>query len=576
MRELVYNEIFLSSEYIRQNALTENGVAIVGQGVVADRLQATAKALHADYPAYFSLDEISGQYRKLWIVTDIQRFDPDRLRDAIRRVGASELVVIILLENIPASDTIERYAEMELLTVCDGALGDIRRALSTIRGAKLLLLDRLYGCGHDPHGLYDAIRMAESDGALALSANDIRRGYSALYLPDMVDAVFTVSRRGKGGNVYLASSYPFTPFELKSFVAELYRDRDVRLTLTDEPLQPRRAAALSCGKLTSLGYHPVCEKSDTLLYCSVEYARAIDPMRESFALSYNGKLPTVLGILMELLREFDRICRKYEIPYFLSGGSMLGAVRHGGIIPWDDDVDVGMTRENFERFRRVVRDELDDRFFYQSHTNRNGYHYFYDRITAKNTYFATKYSDGYEMPKGFSLDIFVYDRTSDSKLLQKLHFRRLMLYRLMMNVRWQDRARHSKLYLLSKLLLPVLRLRSMDSYSAGYDRLLRKYEHRDTHTILPPGTDHVWRGCMPLSWFTELVPTVFEGMDSFLPQGYDSYLKIWYCDDYMALLPLCRRRSVHDYYRLDIGSYADPDMKTRFSFFGELKEEDER
>ena len=75
---------------------------------------------------------------------------------------------------------------------------------------------------------------------------------------------------------------------------------------------------------------------------------------------------------------------------------------------------------------------------------------------------------------------------------------------------------------------------------------------------------------MPLSWFTSVEPATFEGIESFLPVGYDNYLKIWYCENYMELLPLSQRRSVHDYYRLDIVPYADDDAETHFDFFGEL------
>ena len=71
-------------------------------------------------------------------------------------------------------------------------------------------------------------------------------------------------------------------------------------------------------------------------------------------------LTKVHEVNLKLLKEIDRICRKYKIKYALDSGTLLGAVRHGGFIPWDDDVDVMFTRKNYEMFAKVVRRELPE------------------------------------------------------------------------------------------------------------------------------------------------------------------------------------------------------------------------
>ena len=81
--------------------------------------------------------------------------------------------------------------------------------------------------------------------------------------------------------------------------------------------------------------------------------------------TYLGKLEKVQQILLGYLLEVDRICRKHDIKYFLAGGTLLGAIRHHGFIPWDDDADVMMLREDYDKFQKVVQEELPDHIFVQ-------------------------------------------------------------------------------------------------------------------------------------------------------------------------------------------------------------------
>ena len=69
-------------------------------------------------------------------------------------------------------------------------------------------------------------------------------------------------------------------------------------------------------------------------------------------------------MLLQILREFDRICRKHKIQYMLFAGSAIGAARHKGFIPWDDDIDVAMLRPEYERFMAVAQSELDEKIYY--------------------------------------------------------------------------------------------------------------------------------------------------------------------------------------------------------------------
>ena len=75
---------------------------------------------------------------------------------------------------------------------------------------------------------------------------------------------------------------------------------------------------------------------------------------------------------LDMLIEFDRVCRKHNIKYTILAGTMLGAVRHNGFIPWDDDADIGMLREEYEKFKVVSKELNSDICYYQDHTTDSG------------------------------------------------------------------------------------------------------------------------------------------------------------------------------------------------------------
>lgn len=571
------NEICLAADEIRRKSLSDSGVCIIGGGLLANALKATSESLAEDCTFCTAGSELPASCKKLWYILDADRYNAADLNAALSSCASKqlELTVIILFSNIHQHPVIQQYAEMELIST-HKKLAELRDILTAAyRGGcavKAVICDRLFSVDADCLRLHAVANEAEESGTITLNRSDALTSASALYLPDAIMAVHTVSKCGKPGNIYNASSFTLSRYELKSKVYTLLARFGVTLSLSDDKTAEPTYSALNSGKLRSIGFEPVCTADDAIRYTLLAYLKKYDFRPSVIADGYSGKLNYLRRLLLDMLREFDRICRKHGIRYFLSGGSMLGAARHGGFIPWDDDVDVGMLREDFERFKAIAPSELNEKYSYQSFTNKNGYHYFFDRITAKNSYFASRYSDSYEMPKGFSIDIFVYDRVPDDPKKWRRIWKRLMNKRLFMNVRWRNEPRgEGKARLISKLLLPFLRLKSMDGYSASYDKATRRYEHSDSNTIMVPATDHIYRDMMPREWFTEVIPWRFEDVDTFMPKGWDGFLRIWYGENYMEMLPLYKQTPYHDYYRLDLGANLPDTEKLDFDFFGELK-----
>jgi len=110
-----------------------------------------------------------------------------------------------------------------------------------------------------------------------------------------------------------------------------------------------------------------------------------------------------------ILDEFARICDKHNLKYFLYGGTLLGAVRHKGFIPWDDDIDIVMPREDYDKFSKIVNKELGEEFFYQTNSIEPDYTLLFSKIRLKNTYVKEEKFEGRNMHKGIFIDILPLD-----------------------------------------------------------------------------------------------------------------------------------------------------------------------
>ncbi len=138
-------------------------------------------------------------------------------------------------------------------------------------------------------------------------------------------------------------------------------------------------------------------------------------------------------IELEMLYEVDRICRKRKIRYNIVAGTLLGAVRHGGFIPWDDDADVGLLRPEYERFKKACKKDLDtERFVFQDISSTEGYRWGYGKLRRKNTLFLRNYQEDMKYHQGIFLDIFPLDSVPSGKIAEKIHTFQCFLIRKLM------------------------------------------------------------------------------------------------------------------------------------------------
>ena len=136
----------------------------------------------------------------------------------------------------------------------------------------------------------------------------------------------------------------------------------------------------------------------------------------------NEQLRQLQMIELEMLLEVDRICKKCGIKYTIIAGTLLGSIRHKGFIPWDDDADIGMLREEYEKFRQACKTELDKtRFYFQDNRNTKGYRWGYGKLRRKNTVFMREYQEHMPYKQGVFIDIFPMDGIPDNYILRTVH-----------------------------------------------------------------------------------------------------------------------------------------------------------
>ncbi len=134
------------------------------------------------------------------------------------------------------------------------------------------------------------------------------------------------------------------------------------------------------------------------------------------------KTKKVWNTQLKLAREVDRICKKYRIKYFIIWGTLLGAVRHGGYIPWDDDFDIGFLREDYERFLKCAQFEVKDPLFLQTATSDKEFFFAYARLRDSRTTGIISYNYSPKYNSGIFIDLYPLDRITSCRALRSIQF----------------------------------------------------------------------------------------------------------------------------------------------------------
>lgn len=253
------------------------------------------------------------------------------------------------------------------------------------------------------------------------------------------------------------------------------------------------------------------------------------------------ELRRIQMIQLELLEEADRICRKCNIKYNIIAGTLLGAVRHGGYIPWDDDADIALLRPEYEKFRIAVKTELDtSRFYFQDDRRTKGYRWGYGKLRRKNTVFLREHQEHMPYKQGVFIDVFPLDNVPDHYILRSLHNFECFCVRKLL---WSKAGQRADRNLLKRQWFRLLAKIPEDKIRKYYYGMVKRAGKKKTRmvrilTFPTPNSEYGYYRC----WYENSEDTVFEGKVFQGIKDYDSYLSFKF-GNYMELPPEDNRKA---------------------------------
>lgn len=252
---------------------------------------------------------------------------------------------------------------------------------------------------------------------------------------------------------------------------------------------------------------------------------------------------------VNILDKFVCICDKFNLTYFLIGGTMLGAVRHQGFIPWDDDIDVAMPRSDYNKFMEIAQEELGTDYYLDCFETNKDYYLPFAKIKKNNTLFDEELSHHLHNHKGIFIDIFAYENSDGDNF--DLKIRAIMVRNIEEAIFYKKKMRklkdiRRKVFILLLSVLSNYRLMKIQKY------FLTKNKNNDSIYTIMLGSSYSYHKENVLR--EDILPVrkvMFEGKEYNGVNNPDSYLKHVY-GNYMELPPI-EQRINHMPLKIDFG-----------------------
>ncbi|MBQ9784240.1 MAG: LicD family protein [Clostridia bacterium] len=259
-------------------------------------------------------------------------------------------------------------------------------------------------------------------------------------------------------------------------------------------------------------------------------------------------LEEVQNLLKELMRKVDLFCRERQIDYYIIGGTLLGAVRHKGFIPWDDDIDIGMTRENYNRFLEVA-DQFSSDYEIKNFKNDPYCDHVITRIYIPNTYIDNPAAKKTKLDHRLYFDIFPLDKTPISPEDCEAHA--LKIKKMKNRVWWAIPYQHSTSAAkrLARKCISLCLAPSRNATLRRLDRHMQKYRETESNKLCSMASQYSYKKqLMDFEIYGTPADYQFEDLTLMGPAKADDYLRQLYGADYMELPPVDKRRKGFDIY----------------------------
>lgn len=243
---------------------------------------------------------------------------------------------------------------------------------------------------------------------------------------------------------------------------------------------------------------------------------------------------------LDILKQVTEICKRHGLRYFLLGGTFLGAVRHQGFIPWDDDIDIGMPRADFEKFCKLA-EGLSKPLGFVSYKNNKEHIYFHPRVYNFNSKVIDR--SGVEEKETYAwIDVFPLDGMPGNNLVRKLHGFRLLFLRLLfmysqfdkiVNVNLKNRVWYERVLIAIGKVIKFDKILNTRKIMAKIDKTMQTYDYETSAYVGNFMGAYKMKEVFPKKYYEETAEYEFEGLLCPAPKDYDAVLSQMY-GDYMT------------------------------------------